>query len=46
MQAESGPASKRQPICNMFMRVQGGKFVRVDPPGKGFICEGSIFTRH
>ena len=45
MLAESGPASKRQPVCNMFMRVQGGKFVRVDPPGKGFICEGSIFTK-
>ena len=31
MLAESGPASKRQPVCNMFMRVQDGKFVRVDP---------------
>jgi ABC-type branched-subunit amino acid transport system substrate-binding protein len=45
LMAPAGPASKRQPACDMFMRVQGGKFVRVDPPGKGFLCEGSIFTK-
>jgi branched-chain amino acid transport system substrate-binding protein len=45
MMAESGPASKRQPTCDMFMRVQAGKFVRLDPPGKGFICGGTIFTK-
>jgi ABC-type branched-subunit amino acid transport system substrate-binding protein len=43
--AQGGPASKRQPTCNMFLRIQGGKFVRVDPAGKGYLCEGGIFTR-
>ena len=43
--APAGPASKRQPTCDMFMQVQGGKFVRIDPPGKGYLCGGSIFTK-
>jgi ABC-type branched-subunit amino acid transport system substrate-binding protein len=43
--APAGPASKRQPTCDMFMRVQGGKFVRIDPAGKGYLCGGSIFTK-
>jgi ABC-type branched-subunit amino acid transport system substrate-binding protein len=43
--APSGPASKRQATCDMFMRVEGAKFVRVDPPGKGYVCAGSIFTK-
>jgi ABC-type branched-subunit amino acid transport system substrate-binding protein len=43
--APAGPASKRQPSCSMYLRIQGGRFVRVAPQGKGFICEGSIFTR-
>ena len=37
--------SKRQALCNLFVQVKGGKFTRVDPVGKGFVCEGSIFTR-
>jgi hypothetical protein len=43
--AESGPASKRQAVCDLFMQVKGGKFVRLDPVGKGFLCGGQIFTR-
>jgi ABC-type branched-subunit amino acid transport system substrate-binding protein len=43
--APAGPASKRQPTCNMFLKVQGGKFVRVDPPGKGYLCDGTLFNR-
>ena len=43
--APSGPASKRQATCDMFMQVKGGKFVRLEPAGRGFLCGGSIFTR-
>jgi len=41
---ESGPASKRQPTCDLFMQVKGGKYTRLDPAGRGFICGGTIFT--
>ena len=41
---ESGPASKRQPTCDLFMQVKGGKYARLDPAGRGFICGGTIFT--
>jgi len=27
------------------MRIQSGHLVRVDPAGKGFICNGTIFTK-
>lgn len=43
--APSGPGTKRQAICNMFMQVKNGKFERVDPPGKGYLCGGRIFSR-
>jgi hypothetical protein len=43
--APAGPASRRQPVCDLFMRIQGGDFARVDPPGKGFVCQGTIFAR-
>ena len=43
--ANAGPASKRQPTCNLFMQVKGGKFTRVEPAGKGFLCEGEIFRK-
>ena len=43
--APAGPASKRQPVCDLFMQVKGGRFVRVDPPGKGFICDGTVHQR-
>lgn len=42
---DSGPASKRQPTCDLFMQVKGGKYSRIDPPGRGFICGGTIFSR-
>jgi len=43
--APSGPASKRQATCDVFMKIQGGQFVRLDP-AKGFLCNGTIFARH
>jgi ABC-type branched-subunit amino acid transport system substrate-binding protein len=43
--APAGPASKRQPVCDLFMQVKAGRFVRVDPPGKGYICDGAVHQR-
>ena len=39
MLAPSGPGTKDPPTCFLMMKVQGGKFVRLDPPGQGFICD-------
>jgi ABC-type branched-subunit amino acid transport system substrate-binding protein len=45
--APAGPASKRPPVCYMLVKVQGGKFVRDDPPGHGFRCDdGGWFSPH
>ena len=42
--APAGPASKRPPVCWMLVKIQGGKFVRADPPGSGFRCnDGGYF---
>ena len=43
--APAGPGTKRQPTCNLFMQVKGGKFTRLEPRGRGFVCGGSIFSR-
>ena len=42
--AAAGPGSKRPPTCDLFMRVEGGQFRRVEPAGKGFLCGGRIFS--
>jgi ABC-type branched-subunit amino acid transport system substrate-binding protein len=44
MLAPSGPASKRPPTCFMIINVQGGKFMRADPPS-GFICDRGGYFR-
>jgi hypothetical protein len=44
MLAPSGPASKRPPTCFMIINVQGGKFMRADPPS-GFICDRGGYYR-
>jgi len=37
------PASKRPPDCYLIIEIQGNKFVRKDPPDKGFRCDGGGF---
>jgi ABC-type branched-subunit amino acid transport system substrate-binding protein len=44
MLAPAGPASKRPPTCFIVMKVEGGKFVRSDPPS-GFICNKGDYFR-
>jgi ABC-type branched-subunit amino acid transport system substrate-binding protein len=44
MLAPSGPASKRPPNCFMIIKVEGGKFIRSDPPS-GFICDRGGYFR-
>ena len=44
MLAPAGPASKRPPTCFIIINVQGGKFVRADPPS-GFICDRGGYYR-
>ena len=34
------PAGKGPPVCYIIVRVQGGKFTRVDDPPNGFRCDG------
>ncbi|MBV8295921.1 MAG: ABC transporter substrate-binding protein [Acidimicrobiia bacterium] len=34
------PAGKGPPVCYIIVRVQGGKFTRVDDPPTGFRCDG------
>ena len=41
--APSGPGTKKQATCDMFMRIDHGKYVRQDPAGKGFLCIGHMF---
>ncbi|MHB8671631.1 MAG: ABC transporter substrate-binding protein [Acidimicrobiales bacterium] len=43
--APAGPASKRPPTCFMVLKVQGGKFVRQEPPGSGFRCNDGGYFR-
>jgi ABC-type branched-subunit amino acid transport system substrate-binding protein len=43
MMATAGPASKRPPVCFMFIRVSGGKFERFESPPPKFRCENSQF---
>lgn len=38
MLAPAGPASKRPPTCFIVIKVEGGRFVRADPP-RGMICD-------
>jgi ABC-type branched-subunit amino acid transport system substrate-binding protein len=45
MQGETSPAQKRPTTCYLIMKVEGGKFKRVDPADKGFRCEGEILRR-
>ena len=42
--APAGPGPKRAPLCNLFIQVKGGRFVRVEPAGKGFVCAGRLFS--
>jgi hypothetical protein len=44
MLAPAGPASKRPPTCFMIIKVEGGKFIRADPPS-GFICDRGGYFR-
>jgi ABC-type branched-subunit amino acid transport system substrate-binding protein len=44
MLAPAGPASKRPPTCFMIIKVEGGKFIRADPPS-GFICDQGGYFR-
>jgi len=34
------PAGKNPPVCYLIIRVQGGKFTRVDDPPNAFRCDG------
>ena len=34
-------ASKKNSICYMLLRIQNGKYVKVDTPPKGFRCDGT-----
>jgi ABC-type branched-subunit amino acid transport system substrate-binding protein len=34
------PAGKGPPTCYILLKVQGGKFARVDDPPQGFRCDG------
>ena len=34
------PAGKQSPTCYIIVKVQGGKFVRVDDPPNAFRCDG------
>jgi ABC-type branched-subunit amino acid transport system substrate-binding protein len=43
MMANAGPASKRPPVCFIFIRVNGGKFERWESPPPKFRCENSQF---
>ena len=45
MLAPSGPGTKEPPSCFVMITVRGGKFVRLDPPGPGFICDKGPFVR-
>ena len=45
LQAETDPANKRPSTCYLIMKVEGGRYRRVDPAGTGFRCEGTIFRR-
>jgi ABC-type branched-subunit amino acid transport system substrate-binding protein len=42
--APVGPGTKRPATCFLMMKVQGGKFVRTEPAGKGFSCENTAFV--
>jgi ABC-type branched-subunit amino acid transport system substrate-binding protein len=44
MLAPAGPASKRPPNCFMVIKVDNGKFTRLDPPS-GFICNQGDYFR-
>jgi hypothetical protein len=44
MLAPAGPASKRPPTCFITIKVEGGKFIRNDPPS-GFICNKGEYFR-
>jgi len=45
LQAETNPADKGPSTCYLIMKVEGGRYRRVDPAGTGFRCEGTIFRR-
>ena len=40
MYAPGSPADKQAPYCYILVKVQGGKFVRVDSPPPGYRCDG------
>jgi hypothetical protein len=37
------PGGKVPPVCVAVTGVKNGKFVRIDPTGKGFMCKGTFF---
>ena len=41
--ASGDPAGKGPPTCYVIIKIQGGKFVRVDDPPGGFRCDGTYF---
>ncbi|HMC53304.1 MAG TPA: ABC transporter substrate-binding protein, partial [Acidimicrobiales bacterium] len=43
LMAVADPAAKAPPTCYVIVRVQGGKFVRVDDPPGAFRCDGQYF---
>ena len=45
LQAETNPAQKKPSTCYLIMKVEGGRYRRVDPAGTGFRCEGTILRR-
>lgn len=45
MQAETSPGTKGPSSCYLIMRLDGGKYHRVDPADNGFICEGTVLRR-
>lgn len=38
--APSNPAAKKPGNCYVLWQIQGGKYVRVDSPAKGYRCDG------
>jgi hypothetical protein len=40
--AESGPASKRPAICDVYVEVKGGRYRRMEP-ASGFRCGSGFF---
>ena len=45
LMAETNPAGKQPSNCYAITTIKDGKYVRVEPADKGFLCEGTYFRR-